>query len=136
MEIKGIRIDCSSGSPPQALRCTGEDSVVGATATIEDNEIFGNTNGLTIFTDAIVSGNDIHDNDVGVTVTGASPILEGNTIGSNQVGLQVSGAAAEPSLASNVICDNETNVNLLGGAELADTTGNDICEEGSAATSD
>jgi len=136
MEIKGIRIDCSSGSPPQARRCTSEDGVAGATATIEDNEIFDNSPGLSIFTDAIVRGNDIHDNSIGVTVSEASPILEGNTIGANQVGLEVSGIDAEPSLSGNVICDNTTNVDLVSGAELTDTSGNEICADAIADASE
>lgn len=119
MEIKGIRIDA------------------GATATIEDNDIFGNPSGIQINDgDAVVRDNDIHDNGIGVTVMGAWPRLEGNTIGSNQVGLEVSGTTSDLTLSDNVICDNETNVNLVGGAELPDTTGNEICAEGSAGSSD
>jgi len=127
MEIRGIRVDCSSGSPPQGLRCTGDEGVVGATASIEGNEIWDNSSGLSIYTDVFVRGNDIHDNSIGVTVIGASPVLEGNTIGSNDVGLQVSGSTEDLSLSGNVICDNETNVNLVGAAELTDTTDNEIC---------
>lgn len=129
MEIRGIRVDCSEGSPPLGQRCSGDEGVAGATATIEDNEIFDNSSGLTIYTDVIVRGNDIHDNSIGVAVIGASPMLERNTIGSNEVGLRISGSTEDMTLSDNVICDNGTNVNLAGDAELGDTDGNEICED-------
>jgi parallel beta-helix repeat protein len=105
-----------------------------ASATIESNEVRGNSVGISLVRPGALGLTDnlVFAGLTGIEVRDSSPPLDGNTVeGAVRYGIDIKGDSS-PVLTDNTVCDNEQNLNVADTATPVIDASNEICEDAPA----
>ena len=74
-----------------------------------------------------IVGNELADNETGIYIGAASPVIEDNAVSGGSVGIEVTDGAT-PTLVGNTVCGNTVNLEVTEGGDPTVDGSNTICE--------